>query len=311
MLVSILIFIAGSLFLLISTWYFIKLTEHVSIALKLSPLVIGLTVVSIGTSLPELAISSIAAYRGDVGLATGNIIGSNIVNVFLVFAVGILSGKLRIGTTKTQRNIFILCGVTGLFLLFYFFKIPNLVAGSILLFLTLFITLIEYFWGTGGRKHEDAVLFKKKSNYSLKVFDVFKLLISLAGVVIGGILTVMSTEQLAVLLGLSTTILGLSTTAIVTSLPELLTTIFSQKDHEAKMTIGNIIGSNIYNLTLVGGIVLSVSTSLTLITYEMFMLILATFSITAIIIAYSGKVIPKTIGYLLLGLFVIYIYFLR
>jgi len=311
MIISVLIFILGSLFLLISTWYFIKLTEHVSMALKLSPLIIGLTVVSIGTSLPELTISSIAAYRGDIGLATGNIIGSNIVNVFLVFAVGILSGKLRIGTTKTQRNIYILCGVTGLFLLFYFFRIPNLVAGIILLFLTLLITSIEYFWGTDGRKHEDAALFKKKINYSLKVFDIFKLMISLTGVVIGGILMVTSTEQLAVLLGFSTTILGLSITAIVTSLPELLTTIFSQQDHEEKMTIGNIIGSNIYNLTLIGGLILCVSTSLTLITYEMFMLILATLVIASIVVIYSGKVIPKTIGYLLLGLFVIYIYFLR
>jgi len=307
---SVILFIIGAIVLLISTQIFIKQVERISVSLKLSPLIIGLTVVSIGTSLPELTVSTIAAIRGDMGLAIGNIIGSNIVNVFLVLGVGILVGRLRIGTTKTQRNIYIMTGITALFLLMYALGISSFIAGVILLSLALIITLREYSWGVIGRKHEDAKLFTKRKNSRFLMSDVGKLAGSLVGVVAGGTMTVGSVEQLSVLLGFSTTILGLSITAIVTSLPELLTTIFSQEDHEEKITIGNLIGSNIYNLELIGGIVLLFSSWKIITAYEIIMLTVATLAFAAVVVVNKGKVIPKYTGFLLLSLFVVYIYFL-
>jgi len=307
---SLTLFVIGAILLLISTQVFIKQAERISVSLKLSPLIIGLTVVSIGTSLPELTVSTIAAFRGDMGLAMGNLIGSNIINVFLVLGVGILIGKLRIGTTKTQRNIYIMAGVTGLFLLFYALGISGVIAGGILLILAFIITFDEYVWGVSGRNHEDAMYIKKK-NHKFSMADVGKLIATLVGVVAGGILTVSSVEQLSMLLGFSTTILGLSITAIVTSLPELLTTIFSQEDGEAKITIGNLIGSNIYNLALIGGIVLLFSSWKFITVYETIMLITATLTFVIVTVANKGKVIPKYTGFLLLSLFVAYIYFLK
>jgi len=308
---TVVLFILGALLLILSTQLFIKLAERISVSLKLSPLVIGLTVVSIGTSLPELTVSTIAAFRGDMGLAMGNIIGSNIVNVFLVFAVGILIGKLRVGTTKTQRNIYIMSGITGFFLLLYFLGMSNIIAGGILLFLALIVTLDEYVWGVYGRSHEDAKKYAKRKYSKFSLVDVGKLSGALTGVVAGGILTVTSVEQLSIFLGFSTTILGLSITAIVTSLPELLTTIFSQKDHEEKITIGNLIGSNIYNLALIGGIVLCFSSWKIITAYEIFMLMLATLTFTVVVVSNKGKIIPKNTGVLMLILFTAYIYFLR
>lgn len=308
---SVTLFIIGAILLLISTQVFIKQAERISVSLKLSPLIIGLTVVSIGTSLPELTVSTIAAVRGDVGLAMGNIIGSNIVNVFLVLGVGILVGKLRVGTTKTQRNIYMMVGITGLFLLLYFLGTPSIAAGCILLVLALIVTFDEYVWGVSGRTHEDAKMFTKRKNRRFSMGDVGKLSGALAGVVAGGMLTVTSVEQLSVLLGFSTTILGLSMTAIATSLPELLTTIFTEKDHEEKITIGNLIGSNIYNLALVGGIVLFFSSWKVITTYEIYMLIAATVAFATVVVVNKGKVIPKYAGFLLLALFGAYIYFLR
>jgi cation:H+ antiporter len=308
---SITLFVIGAIFLLISTQVFIKLAERISALLKLSPLTIGLTLVSVGTSLPELTVSTIAALRGDVGLAMGNLIGSNIVNVFLVLGVGILAGKLRVGTTKTQRNIHIMCGITGLFLLLYVFGISHIVAGGILLSLAAIVTFDEYVRGVHGRKHEDARMYANKKHKRFSPIDIGTLLVALVGIVIGGILTVTSVEQLSVLLGFSTTILGLSITAIVTSLPELLTTIFSEEDGEVKITIGDLIGSNIYNLTLIGGIVLLVSSWKIITAYEICMLILATVAFAVIVMTNKGKVIPKYSGLMLLSLFIAYIYFLR
>jgi len=308
---SVTLFIIGAILLLISTQVFIKLAERISLSLKLSPLIIGLTVVSIGTSLPELTVSTVAVFRGDVGLAMGNIIGSNIVNIFFVLGVGILVGKLRVGTTKTQRNTYIMSGITGLFLLFYFLGLSNMIAGGILLILALLVTIDEYVWGVSGRKHEDARMYANRKHGRFSQVDVGKLFVALVGIVTGGILTVTSVEQLSVLLRFSTTILGLSVTAIATSLPELLTTIFSQKDREEKITIGNLIGSNIYNLALIGGIVLLFSAWQAIVTYEIVILILATLVFAAVLVAYKGRVIPKYIGILLLVLFCFYIYFLK
>lgn len=308
---SVTLFVIGAIVLLISTQLFIKQAKRVSLSLKLSPLIIGLTVVSIGTSLPELTVSTIAAIRGDIGLAMGNIIGSNIVNVFLVLGIGIMVGKLRVGTIKTQRNIYIMSGITGLFLLLYAFGIVHSIAGGILLIIALIVTFDEYAWGVRGRTHEDVHMYAKIKYRKFSIFDIGKLCFSLAGVVTGGILTVSSVEQISVLLGLSTTTLGLSITAIVTSLPELLTTIFSQRDHEAKITIGNLIGSNIYNLALIGGIVLLVSPWKPITSYEIVMLITATLAFTLIVVGNKGKVIPNYVGYVLFTLLCAYIYFLR
>ena len=201
-------------------------------------------------------------------------------------------------------------GITALFLLMYALGISSFIAGVILLSLALIITLREYSWGVIGRKHEDAKLFTKRKNSRFLMSDVGKLAGSLVGVVAGGTMTVGSVEQLSVLLGFSTTILGLSITAIVTSLPELLTTIFSQEDHEEKITIGNLIGSNIYNLELIGGIVLLFSSWKIITAYEIIMLTVATLAFAAVVVVNKGKVIPKYTGFLLLSLFVVYIYFL-
>ena len=172
---SITLFIIGAIVLLVSTQAFIKLAERISVSLRLSPLIIGLTVVSIGTSLPELTVSTIAAIRGDVGLAMGNLIGSNIVNVFLVLGVGILVGKLRVGTTKTQRNIYMMSGIAGLFLLLYLLGLPHIIAGGILLATALMVTFDEYIRGVSGRTHEDAKMFAKRKYGRVTILEIGKL----------------------------------------------------------------------------------------------------------------------------------------
>jgi cation:H+ antiporter len=305
------IFIIGIGFLLVSTDIFIKSSIRLSVSARVSPLVIGLTVVSIGTSLPELVVSTISAIKGDMGLAMGNIIGSNIINVLLVFAVGILAGKLRVGSTKTQRNVYVLFGLTILFLLLYALQIPNGISGVILLSCTLLISYYEYSLGVGGRKKEDRESYKTLSKTPFILNDMLILIGTLLGIVFGGILTVYSVERLSAILGFSTTVLGLSVTAIATSLPELMTTIFSQRNHEEKLTIGNIIGSNIYNLALIGGIVLLFSPWKTITHYEYLMLIGVTVLFVTIIVLNKGKEISKYIGIGLLSLFAVYIYYLR
>ena len=300
----------GIIILVVCTRILIKLAVKISAFLRISPLIIGTTVVALGTSLPELAVSAIASARQDIGLALGNIVGSNIVNIFMVFPVGILIGKLRIGTTKTQRNAFLLLIVTALFIAGRMIPISPLLLGAFFVSLALLVTVVEYKWAMFGRTHEDLPKFKKIGEGKFSTGQVLGLAISIVGIVIGGILVVTSVENISLLTGYSTTVLGLSLTAIATSLPELITTIFSQEEDQEKITLGNIIGSNIYNLLFIGGIITLFSSNTPVQTRDWGVLVFATVCFTIILTYYKGKGVPKWVGFLLFVFLAVYLYLL-
>ena len=308
---SLALFIVGVLVLLYSTEIFVRMAVHISARLRISPLIIGTTIVAVGTSIPELSVSAIAAANNDPGLAIGNIIGSNIVNITLVLPIGILIGKLRIGTTKTQRNALLLLAVTALFALPNIPAFPILSSGVLLLALALIVTIGEYRLGIIGRDHEDAVRFHSRKNHHPHAVKLALVALSLAGIVLGGYVTVASVESIARLSGYSTTILGLSLTAIATSLPELLATIVSQEEHQAKLTIGNVIGSNMYNMLLIGGVVRLFTLPQAIPALEWVFLLVATGVFFGIIHSFSGKTVPKWVGAALLGLFAVFLFTLR
>lgn len=302
--------ILGVVLLLISTKVLVKVAEKLSSSLKISPLFIGITFVALGTSLPELAVSSIASARNDIGLAMGNIVGSNIINILMVLPVGILLGKLRIGTTKTQRNTLILLLVTAIFIASHLIPIGNTILGLIFITLAILLTITEYKWAVFGRKHEDLSRMNHLKKEKFTLGKLIMLAISVAGIIAGGYLTVTSTESISAVTGYSTTILGLSLTAIVTSFPELLTTIFSQEEHQEKLTIGNIIGSNIYNLLFIGGIINLFSPITYIQPANLVILAVITVFFFLIIRHYSGQKIPRWIGILLFLFLASYLYYL-
>ncbi len=304
-------FCLGVIFLLLSTRAFVRLAKNISLAFRISPLIVGMTIVALGTSLPELSVSLIAVIKNDIGLALGNIIGSNIINILMVLPTAILVGKLRIGKTKTQRNALLLLGVTGVFVFLQFMAFPPLLSGLFLLTSALIVTVLEYQWAIFGRDHEDAARFNnhKKGRFTLGGF--VSLALSLIGIIIGGVLLVSSVEGISIVTGYSTTVLGLSLTAIVTSLPELLTTIFSQKEDQEKIAIGNIIGSNIYNLLFVGGLVTIFSPVIIIPVEDWAWLMATTIGFVFVLRRYSGKVVPKRVGVFLLVLSLIYLLTLK
>ncbi|MEK7165796.1 MAG: hypothetical protein AAB874_03245, partial [Patescibacteria group bacterium] len=153
-------FVVGIIILLFSTQKLVELAKNLSRALRISPLIVGITIVAIGTSLPELAVSLVAIIKNDAGLAMGNIIGSNIVNILMVFPVGLFIGKLRIGTTKTQRNALFLLVATAAFYISQFFGSFKPLSGLLLIGMAVIISIVEYTLGVFGRTHEDIKQFK-------------------------------------------------------------------------------------------------------------------------------------------------------
>lgn len=290
MLPHVLILVIGLGILLISTQIFVHQSEKLSLALRFSPLVIGSTLVAIGTSLPELAVSLVAALRGDLGLALGNIIGSNIINILLIFPAGLFAGKIRIGTTKTVNNLVILLFVTSLYCLLSISPAYTSSAGVLLLLTALMVTSAEVFWAIKGQTHEDRKYFFGKRHP--KISPVLMLL-PLAGVFAGSLITVNQVELISLATGLSTTVLGLTLTAIATSLPELLTTFTSQFHHQEKLTTGNVIGSNIYNLTLTGGLIYLANSDRLVLSTQLYILLATTLVFCIFLLVYTGKNLPR------------------
>ena len=226
----------------------------------------------------------------------------------MVLAFGILITDLRIGATKTQKNILILLGVTILFVFLKAISFPSLFAGLFLLALAVIITVQEYNWGIIGRDHEDKILFKYFHKERITILEILLFPFLAIGIIAGGILVVSSTEQISRISGYSTTILGLTLTAISTSLPELIATYVSRKDGKGKIAIGDILGSNIYNLLLIGGIITLFSINSPIILTEAFWLIFSTLCFVVIIRYFSDKIVPKWVGLVLLMFFLMYLF---
>lgn len=305
MLEVVLLFLVGLILLVVSTRYFIKAVSRFPYIFAVSPLVVGTTVVAIGTSLPELAVSSMAAIQGDSELGMSNIIGSNIVNVLLIMAVAIVTSKLRVGTSRTQNNIWMLLCVSVGFVVLSISPVPPKIIGVVMLVCAAVFSIGEYMWRhqKGGHKAPKLAVASKKRI----IADLTPVPFSLLGVATGGVITVLATERLAAITGISTTIFGLTLTAIGTSLPELFATIFSERDGEEKIALGNILGSNVYNLALVGGIVFLLSEKKAAPAVDWLFFVGSTSALLAIVTLYKGRIIPKWVG-LLLGVgFVLYI----
>jgi cation:H+ antiporter len=295
-------FILGVVVLLVSADVFVQAASQLSKKVGLSPLVIGITIVALGTSLPELVVSMLSAFKGDSGLAFGNIIGSNAVNILLVFPLGILCSDLRIGTMKTQRNTLILLLVSVVFyLVSRMFSAPWI--GYFLIGCAILFTIEEYRWGRSGITHEDKARFSKLHTKEKTATIIAKTVGSLVGIGIGGYITVISTENISLATGISTTFLGFTITAIGTSLPELFTTLFSARHNEEKITMGNILGSNIYNVLLIGGLTTLIANPYPMNTYHWIIFLFSSILLVGIVVFYRGRIIPKWVGVFLLVLF--------
>ena len=292
---------------------FVNYSVIISHILGLSPGVIGLTVVSLGTSLPELVIAGTSATMGLPYIAYGNIIGSNIANFALVLGLTILIKPLLIKDTSILKDINILICVSILFGL-------SIIDGKILLIdgivmLALLIAIITYQIITKPEvqtnKQRDIAVFQK---FGLWV----KFALSLFFIYLFSRLFVYSTKQIAVYIGMSDIVIGLTIVALGTSLPELVTSIVAVFKKQTDLAIGNLVGSNLFNL--LGGIgIASIITpialdySVIIRDYTIMMLVLFLLLIPFIIKFFKPAAVVTfngILGLIFLSIYVGYMYYL-
>ncbi|MDP6222448.1 MAG: calcium/sodium antiporter [Candidatus Micropelagos thuwalensis] len=220
--------------------------------LKVPPLIIGLTVIAFGTSAPELTVSIQAAFQGQPDIAVGNIIGSNISNMLLVLGISALIQPIIVeGKELSRDGIFMLLVTLGFCFVAFFGDITRLVAFGMVGVIG-FYTVYLYRLGSD----EDAT--QEVSENPLAGVSVFVCLVILAlgtiAVVWGADLLVKGAVILATEFGVSEGVIGLTVVAIGTSLPELAISILAALRGHAALAVGNIVGSNIYNILLILGV---------------------------------------------------------
>ncbi len=254
------VLIIGLALLLKAAGTLVDSSSRIARYLGISPLIIGLTIVSIGTSAPELSVSVIAAIKGSGNLSLGNIIGSNIANICLVLGLAALITPILVErTTLIIDAPFMLGSSLLLFFLLFFYKpyVLTRLAGIILLFFffmfmvyTAILSLKQRRTTRLFREFEKEFKMKKKSFLMHCIFIV----LSIIGVVLGAELTVDSSILIAEHLGINEAIISLSIIAIGTSLPELVTSVVAALKKEGNIALGNVIGSCVFNTLMIVGI---------------------------------------------------------
>jgi len=271
----IVIFIASLALLVKSADLFVVNSEKIGLALKISPFIIGVTIVAIGTSFPELSSAVAAVMKGSTEIVVANIIGSNIANIFLIIGISsVIAKRLIVKRSLIDLDAPLLVTSSVLFLFIIIDKKIVALEGALLL--VAFIVYVLYTIFQRGDEKEKIKNFKIKDvDYKKKEskgnsanivknnktagkklsFNVFFFLILGGfGLAIGANYTIESVLKIAEIIGISASLITITAVAIGTSLPELVVSVRAATKKKYEIALGNVFGSNVFNILLVGGI---------------------------------------------------------
>lgn len=316
-LLNILILIVGFVALIKGADFFVEGSAAVAKKFHIPGVIIGLTIVAMGTSAPELAVSVSAGLSGSNALAISNVIGSNIFNLLVVLGVCAILHPVAVEKGIMKRDFpysIVITIILGLFSAGYLFtdKSGTLADGVMqtgtiyrwvgLILIALFIFYLYLTVRAALQNREEGEDFGEISMWKSLLF----ILGGAAAIVIGGQLVVNSAKAIALFCGMSETLVGLTIVAIGTSLPELVTSIVASRKGQNGMAVGNVVGSNIFNILLILGL----SSTLHPIPVGMESLIdmavLLVMSIIVFIFCRSGKNLGKKEGFIMVLFYVAY-----
>ncbi|MBR5513059.1 MAG: calcium/sodium antiporter [Ruminococcus sp.] len=243
------VLIVGFVLLIKGADFFVEGSSAAAKLMKIPPLIIGLTVVSMGTSMPEASVSISAALAGKNELAVSNVVGSNIFNLMAVCGLCSLISPLTINKETFKRDFPISIGAAALLLgLGAIGMSVGHIDGAILL--VLFVGFL-YLMVMSAKKSRQEV----EDDY--KALPIWKILIFIVGgiaaIIIGGKMVVSGASDIAREFGMSENLIGMTIVAIGTSLPELVTSVVAARKNEVDMAVGNVVGSNIFNILFILG----------------------------------------------------------
>ncbi len=247
MFIQILLLAAGFVLLVKGADWFVDGASAIAEKLKIPPLIIGLTIVAMGTSAPEAAISISAAIKGSADITIGNILGSNILNILIILGLSSVLAPLAVERSTTHRDLPFLLGVSLLLLAQGWDHFVTRPDG--LLLIVLFAAYLICLLLNARKQLQQNTQTAPRSPWRMPLT-----IVGLAAIVLGSNLAVDAACAIARLLGMSERFIGLTIVALGTSLPELFTSVTAARKGNADIAIGNIVGSNLFNILFVVGL---------------------------------------------------------
>lgn len=266
MTISLIFLCLGLVLLVFSADFLVKGASRLAGAVGISPLVIGLTVVAYGTSAPELSVSVIAAFKGQADIALGNVVGSNIFNVLGILGVSALIIPLVVNRQLVRFDVPVMIGFSFLLMLLGWDGALSRLDGVILFSLAVAYTVILI---RNSRKEAKATIQSAKDSNSEVaeqpkanwLMNIGLIMLGLAGLMLGSKWLVDGAVMIARQFGVSELVIGLTIVSIGTSLPEAATSIVAALKSERDIAVGNVVGSNIFNIASVLGLASIISPS--------------------------------------------------
>lgn len=326
---SIIILIVGFVLLIKGADFFVEGSSAVAKRLRIPSMIIGMTIVAMGTSLPECAVSVTASLTGNNTLAISNAIGSNIFNLLVVCGVCSLFVPLAVQKSTLQKEFPLSIFCAGLLLLLgYLCMTLGHIDGIILIIIFAGYLLWMIQSARNARNQtfadEDSDTAGSKTSLSaeeieqvasnINLLPAWKCIIFILGGMIaikyGGDFVVNGASAIASSLGLSQTLIGLTIIAMGTSLPELVTSIIAAKKDEVDMAVGNVIGSNIFNILLVLGVAAAISPVGFIMENMIDIAFLILISVITLVFAWTSKEINRKEGIIMLLLYAVYMVYI-
>lgn len=311
-LVALVLLVIGFVLLIKGADFFVDGSSSVAKRLRVPSMIIGLTIVAMGTSLPECAVSVTASISNNNALAVSNVVGSNIFNLMVVCGVCTLFVPLAVSadTLKKEFPFSILCAI----LLVIFGKVGMLLGRADgIIFLVLFAAYLGWMIKSAlsARNSTLSVEIAEETDEEIKILPVWQCIVYIIGgavaIKFGGDFVVNGASTIASSLGLSQNLIGLTIVALGTSLPELVTSIVAAKKDEVDMALGNVIGSNIFNILLVLGIAGAISPVIFISENIIDIIILIIMSAVVWAFAWPKKKLVRWHGVVMLVSYVVYL----
>lgn len=311
---TILMLIVGFILLVVGADLLVRGGSKFAISFGISPLVVGLTIVAFGTSAPEMAVSVGAVLQNNTNIAVGNVVGSNIFNVLFILGVSALITPLIVNTQIIRQEVPIMIGASLLLLAMSMDGKLGMVDGAVLFSLLIAYTVFLIYQSrqeSALAEAEYSEEFSSKSSWDdSKIVQILLMLVGLALLVFGSKILVNSAVEIAKQLGVSDLVIGLTIIAAGTSLPEVATSVIAAIKGERDIAVGNVIGSNTFNILCCLGLsgIVSGNTGLTIsdsvINFDLWIMIAV--AIACLPIFAAGQQISRFNGALFLFYYVVY-----